>query len=252
MLDLSILIPIHNESKIIENNLLKIKKFMDKNYKYRWNFLIILNGCTDDSYQILIKLKKKIKNIEICEINKGDYGNALRKGLLISNSKKIFIINIEQYDMNFFLWANKKIKYYDFIIGSKTSDITINEQSKYRRFLTWGLNSILSLIFKFNGTDTHGIKLIKMSNRIRRIILNTKLSRGQFDTELTIKIIREGYWVAEGPMKYKEQRPPKNFMIKKILQNVIDLFRLYKILKDYKVKKINFRRYCLYDVENLK
>ena len=59
MLDLSILIPIHNESKILKNNLLKIDKFMKKNYKSKWNFLIILNGCTDNSDEVLIKLKKK-------------------------------------------------------------------------------------------------------------------------------------------------------------------------------------------------
>lgn len=250
MLDLSILVPIYNEEKIIKKNLLKIKKHMDLHYKYNWNFLIMLNGCKDNSEKVINKLKKKIKNIEVHKINKADYGNALKKGLLLSKSKKIFIINIEQYDLNFLNWASKKIKYYNLIIGSKAADITLNYQSKYRRFLTWGLNSILNLIFKFNGTDTHGIKLIKMSNKVRKIILNTKLSRGQFDTELTIKIIRNGIWVAEAPVVYKEQRSPKNFMIKKILQNFIDLIFLYKVLKNYKLKEVNFRRYCLYDLKN--
>ena len=252
MLDLSILIPIYNEEKIIKKNLVKIKKYMDKNYKLKWNFLIILNGCTDNSEEVLNMLKKKIENIKVNKIYKNDYGYALKNGLLLSKSKKIFIINIEQYDLDFLNWANKKIKYYDLILGSKTADMTINYQPKYRRFLTWGLNSILNLFFKFNGSDTHGLKLLKMSDNIKKIILNTKLSRGQFDTELTIKIIRKGYWVAEGPVKYIEQRPPKDLMIIKILQNIIDLFSLYYVLKDYKVKRINYRRYCYNDIRKLK
>ena len=66
------------------------------------------------------------------------------------------------WDDLFFRWSIKKKNSYDMIIGSKSLDPKINSQNFYRKFLTWGLNLILRLIFNSPVTDTHGLKVINV------------------------------------------------------------------------------------------
>ena len=47
------------------------------------------------------------------------------------------------------------------------------------------------------------------------IIKNSKMTRGQFDTEFTLKALRGGLDIAEIPVVYQESRKPRNFMITK-------------------------------------
>ena len=135
---------------------------------------------------------------------------ALRTGINESNSNYCHIINVEQWDIDFLNWSLKNIEK-DLIIGSKRADPTLNFQSKFRKFLSWGLNSLLSLLFETVSIDTHGPKLLKMQT-MKKIKKNTKLNRGQFDTEFSLRAQREGLWIAEAPIIYREKKTKKFYV----------------------------------------
>ena len=82
--------------------------------------------------------------------------------------------------------------------------------------------------------DTHGMKMINRKKTLKQIKL-CQLSRGQFDTELMLRLARNQYKIAEIPIPYIEKRNPRNFMLRKILQNIFDIIRLIKILKKLKL-----------------
>ena len=114
-------------------------------------------------------------------------------------------------------------------LGSKRADPTLNHQSPYRRLLSWGLNAVQQLFFEYTGADTHGPKLLNMES-MRPILAETVMNRGQFDSEFTLRAVRAGLWIAEAPVIYEEQRPPRNLMISKIAWNVRDLLGLRKMI----------------------
>ena len=92
------------------------------------------------------------------------------------------------------------------------------------------------------------MKLIKL-DKMLQLAKECKMKRGQFDTELTLKAIRKRYWVAEIPIPYIEKRKAKNLMIKKITQNIFDLFRLYVVMKNEPYKgTLRYRRFCREDL----
>ena len=70
-----------------------------------------------------------------------------------------FVINVDFWDVPFMRWCFKTRGVYDMVMGSKRADHSLNHQPNYRRFLSWGLNSILQTVFGFVGSDTHGINL---------------------------------------------------------------------------------------------
>ena len=52
------------------------------------------------------------------------------------------------------------LKKYDAVIGSKRARGARDRRPSIRRLITWGFNTFLRIVFKFTGTDTHGIKAL--------------------------------------------------------------------------------------------
>lgn len=252
-MSISIIVPVFNEEKIIQTNLIYFEKKISKiigNKKFE--LVIVENGSSDNTYKKLVDLKKKLKNLKIERLNKSNYGKSLKRGCLKSKYEYGLILNIDHlWDDIFFKWAWKYRKLFDVIIASKRSDPYLNNQSKYRKILSSGLNLILNFFLDSVLADTHGMKLLNLK-KIKNEIIKCKLSRGQFDTELMLRLSRKSFKIAEVPIPYIEKRSPKNFMLRKIFQNFFDLFTLIKIFRKIKINKtIKYRRYNREDLKKM-
>ena len=247
--ELSVIVPIYNEEDILWRNMVEIAPYFDRLVgPDLWQFVLVDNGSSDNSPVIVRKIVENWPTSIAVTLATADYGNALRAGLANATAPYGHIINVEQWDMPFLEWAWTHRRRYDLILGSKRADPTVNHQSTQRRFLSWGLNSLLSLLFEHTAADTHGPKLIKMDT-MRPIFEASVMSRGQFDTEFTLRALRAGLWLAEAPTIYVEQRPPRNFMIGKIMQNLFDLMRLRKLIQPLPYAgHLKFHRWSRYDV----
>ena len=251
---LSIVIPLYNEENILQDMANKIANGCDRIIgKGEWQFILVNNGSIDGTQQIINNITEIWPStISIFEENP-NYGKALRAGIEAGKTDFIHVINIEQWDMMFLAWSWENRDKYDLTLGSKRADPTTNHQSSYRRLLSWGLNSLLDLLFEYPGADTHGPKLLNR-NSMRRVLDACVMDRGQYDTELTLRALREGLCIAECPSEYIEYRKPRNLMVKKICWNILAITRMWWILRkvDYKsyVRLYRFTRYDLIDASN--
>ena len=76
------------------------------------------------------------------------------------------------------------------------------------------------------------------------------MSRGQFDTELVLRCLRMGLWIAEAPTVYVEHRAPRNLMFRKIVQNIWDQFRLYRVIARIPFAgTVKYHRYARVDLD---
>lgn len=247
---LSVILPIRNEEKILWNVAKTLAQHFDRVVgSENWQYILVENGSSDGSQQVIEKIIKHWPTSKAFKLKKADYGNALREGILASEGRWDLIMNVDHlWDSPYFEWAWKHREEYDLIIGSKRADPTLNRQDQYRRILSAGLNSILQYLFDCIAAETHGMKLIR-TETLRPLARLCQMRRGQFDTELTLRALRGGSWVAEVPMPYMEKRNPRNFMIKKIVQNIWDIFRFYKVMKDVPYEgNIRYRRFCRDDL----
>ena len=77
------------------------------------------------------------------------------------------------------------------------------------------------------------------------------MHRGQFDTEFTIRSQRAGLRLAEFPVPIAEIRTQRNLMLKKIIQNLYDIFKLKKILRNVPDSgQIYYHRYSRIDYKS--
>jgi hypothetical protein len=106
------------------------------------------------------------------------------------------------------------------------------------------------VFFDFVGRDTHGQKLIRLS-AVRDILPHCIMERGQFDTELTMRALRGGLWVAEVPVPIVQARGPRNLMLVKIYRNVVDLWRLRRIMRSVPSLRTRYHRWAREDMEEM-
>ncbi len=140
---ISFIFPIYNEEKRLHN----INYFFDwiKSKKVKkFEILIISNGSTDGTNEILKKLYQRNKYLKVFQIKKASRGSAIKLGIKKSKYDLNAICAIDNaWDLNFYTKAYRIIKNSDFdlIYGPKT-----HLNSKIKRP---GVRKIISIICSF-------------------------------------------------------------------------------------------------------
>lgn len=231
-LPLSIVIPVFNEQSILMANVETLAKYFDEMLgSGNWLYIFVDNGSTDGTPALLRHIVGRWPLSRVISLDQPNYGAALKAGLRAAATKWVYMVDIEQWDLPFMTWAWNHRHEYDLFIGSKRADPTLNFQQPYRRLLSAGLNATLQVLFRYSGTDTHGPKLLNRES-LNAIAARCELDRGQFDTELVLRAMRNNKRLVEVPVEYRESRPHRNLMIKKIFWNLVALRRLARVMRD--------------------
>jgi hypothetical protein len=248
---LSVVVPVFNEEEVLMNMAERLAPHLDGIAGTgRWQFVLVDNGSTDDSSAICDQIVARWPGSIKMHLPRPDFGDALYHGLINAKGPWAFIINAEFWDIPFMRWCFKTRGSYDLVMGSKRADAALNHQHRYRKVLSWGLNVILQTVFGFVGSDTHGLKFIYIP-ALRPILRVCVLRRGQFDTEFSLRASRAQLWLAELPVPISESRPPRNLMLTKILRNLVDITRLYRVMRAMPATSAaRYHRWSRVDVEN--
>lgn len=227
----SVVIPLYNEEKFLQQNADSLAEIFDGVVgESRWHFIFVENGSTDATATLADAVAARHPPSRALHLPNPNYGVALKTGLQAATGTWVYLLDIEQWDLPFIAWAWHNRESYDALIASKRADATINHQHFYRRLLSCGLNGLLQVLLQYTGTDTHGLKLLNRVS-LQTIIDACELDRGQYDTELVLRAIRAQKRIIEAPSEYRELRPNRNWMVKKILWNTWALVRLVKVMK---------------------
>lgn len=250
MIELSIIVPVYNETADLWPMAESLGPHLDRIAgPGNWQFVLADNGSSDDSPQIIERIKSTWAATVGLRLAKPNYGEALAQALMAAEGNWAYVINVDFWDDVFLAWCWRHRTIYDLVLGSKRADPALNHQHTYRRLLSWGLNSILQFRFGFVGSDTHGQKFLSLP-ALRPLIALCVLRRGQFDTELTLRAMRQGLWIAEVPVPIRELRPPRNLMLKKIYRNLYDVARLSRVMRLVPGDRpIRYHRWAREDIE---
>jgi glycosyltransferase involved in cell wall biosynthesis len=225
---ISIVAPAFNEEKLLTVFLNGCVSELDK-LKNSYEIIIVENGSQDKTFQIAKDFSRNNHNIKVFHLPKPAFGPALIKGMNIAKGDYLVVFNVDFWDKKFLNLKKLNFNKFDIYVGSKTLPESLDKRPLTRRITTFGLYLALKFIFKYQGTDTHGIKIFNRS-KIIPILKKCKLKSGIFDSELLIRAQRGGLRIADIPVIIREHRPNR-FGIKRILETPSDLLALYKALK---------------------
>ncbi|AIJ04902.1 glycosyl transferase family protein [Methanocaldococcus bathoardescens] len=199
----SIIIPAYNEEKTIQKIL---KKVLDVELPLEKEIIVVNDGSTDKTKEIVEEFKKNHPNGNIKLLNKknGGKGSALKVGIKHSTGDIIIIQDADlEYDPNDYpklikpiLEGKAKVVY-----GSRLRKI--GNKFSHLSFLIGGLGITLItnlLYFTFLTDEPTCYKVFH--KELKDILINAEGNKFDWEPEVTAKILRRGYKIYEVPISY--------------------------------------------------
>ncbi len=238
---ISILMPFLNEEAKIVENVNEVKTFLDS-LGLSYEIVLIDDGSTDNSYNLLIENFKDSEKIKIVKnfLNFGK-GWALKTGYEISTGDLILFLDSDlelspAHLPNFLKIMEEENA--DAVIGSKLHPDSVLEYPFYRKILSYGYYSFVRVLFGLPIMDTQtGIKLFKRE-ALELSLPKVLVKRFAFDIELLLILHKSRKKIVSAPIELKFSRGKFgwNFKFEVILKTFWDTFAIFyrdKILKFY-------------------
>ena len=219
---LSIILPCLNEELSIEKCISDINNELQG--KIDFEIIVVDNNSSDQSENILKKIKETDPNIKVYLEKIIGYGSACASGVKEAAREYLLLMDMDQtYPVNKILdFSNELDKGYEFVIGNRfTGDIQKGSMPALHKFIGNPLLSfILRLFFKTKVRDSHcGMRAIKKSSYQK---LNLKTIGMEFASEMVIKVLREKLQISEIGISYHPrvgESKLKSFNIRKNIFN---------------------------------
>lgn len=221
---ISCIFPVHNEAAVLAKQLKKFVADLKHFSLPVWEIILVENGSRDTSWNIIQSLQNKDRRIRSLRLPQSSYGQAVRTGLEQARGERIFVLNVDFFDVEFMKQSLPLLEVTDIVIASKTLGASDDQRSFVRRWMTYFFNVLLRLVLNYPGTDTHGIKGFKKTQLLHYSLMRCRTHHELFDTELIIRMTRWGAKLIELPITVREIRPSRYSAIKRLVATVIDLF----------------------------
>ena len=226
-----LLIPAYNEERRIEPVLRDYAAFFRARYAGRFQIVVVLNGCTDDTRGVVRRVAvefPEVQDLEFAEpIGKG---GALIEGLKLAPTADL----IGYVDADgatapaAFLQLVRHCGEADCVIGSRwlPASIVHQPQDSRRRFASRAFHAIVQLLFWMNIRDTQcGAKVMRRA-AVEAIHPALRIADMAFDINLLYALKREGYRILELPTEWTDKIGSKVILGKTSLTMLLSVIRL--------------------------
>lgn len=230
-IDLSIIIPIHNEEGILTsavNDLLVRLPVLNRTFE----IILAENGSRDDTVKIAESLSEEHEEVSTFSADQPNYGLALRQGISLAKGQFVMCDEIDICDVDFYGRALELLDAgdADLVVGSKAMKGAHDKRPASRRAATAVINGLLRLILDFKGTDTHGLKAFRRT-LLTPIAEACVVDRDLFASEFVIRAGREGVHVVEIPVTIVEKRVPSIDLARRVPAVLKGLARLFVAIR---------------------
>ncbi len=219
---LSIVIPAHNEEKIISEVILRLEKSLNLDYE-----LVVVNDhSSDGTTKIAGELANNYPNIRLIDNEKEQgFANTLRSGFEAAKGDLILPVMADLCDdPNTILAMHEKIQEgYDIVCGSR---YIRGGQKLGGPFLKTFLSSLAGKFIYFIGIPTHDItNSFKMYRK--KVIDDIDLKARSFDIsmEIPLKAYLKGFRISEVPTTWRSRTVgASNFRVMKLIPDYLKLY----------------------------
>jgi glycosyltransferase involved in cell wall biosynthesis len=240
---LLLLIPAYNEEARIEPVLRDYARFFKENYHGKFQIVVILNGCKDNTLGVVQRVAKEFSSVSYLDfpapIGKG---GALIEGLKLAPFADLigYVDADGATPPQAFLDLVKKIGAADCVIGSRWLPGAVIHQSQAgnRQFASRVFHFIVQLFFWMNIRDTQcGAKVMKPAI-VEKIHPTLRIADMAFDINLLYSIKRAGFKILEVPTEWTDQAGSKVVLGRSSLTMFLSVVRVrliyspfYKLLR---------------------
>jgi glycosyltransferase involved in cell wall biosynthesis len=211
---LLILIPAHNEERRIEPVLRDYARFFQKNYRGKFQIVVLLNGCTDNTLAVVQRVAAEFPAVSALEFKEPiGKGGALIEGLkLAMHADLIGYVDADgATPPHAFFELLKHIGEADCVIGSRwlPGAVIHQSQASHRKLASRAFHLVVQLLFWMNIHDTQcGAKVIRRE-AVEKIHSYLRIADMAFDINLLVALKRAGFRILEVPTEWTDQAGSK-------------------------------------------
>ncbi len=209
-MDLSVFIPVFNEEKILEKNILRILRIC-KSLRKTFEIIIVNDASTDNSEKIINHLKKNFSEIRSISYSRGPSRREnLAQSFRVGRGKVLVFMDIDlSTDISVLEKAINLLGDQDILIGNRYMQGSFIERGLFRYLISKFYNLFVNLYFGSTFLDHQcGFKMFRkevLMDLVKHLGYCDSFERGWFwDAELLILAQKKGYKIMELPIVWKE------------------------------------------------
>jgi glycosyltransferase involved in cell wall biosynthesis len=230
----TIVIPIYNEERILRSSVVDLLDRLNA-FDLRYELLLAENGSVDATRTICQELAREFSQVRFFSVGSpgnGNYGLALRTGMLDARGEYVFCDEIDLCDTEFYAGALKLLDAgsADLVIGSKLADGARDERPLLRHAGSLVINGMLRIALGFKGTDTHGLKAFRRSV-LTPVAQSCIVDKDLFASEFVIRAERAGVAIREIPVQIQEKRAPSIHLFRRVPNVLGNLAKLFVAIR---------------------
>lgn len=194
--------------------------------------VLVENGSSDRTWEIISELQRSHPEIRALRETMADYGNAVRAGLLAATGEWAVVFDCDLWDEAFAKAAVTALENDPrcaVVVASKTHPESSDDRSAFRRAGTRVFTFVVRSMCGLRVSDTHGMKVIALK-RCAEQLAACKLVGHVFDTELILRLERDGFTAGELPCRVRELRPARSSYLSRVPSALSDVWRLRRML----------------------
>jgi predicted glycoside hydrolase/deacetylase ChbG (UPF0249 family) len=220
---ITFIFPVHNEASILTQQIQRFLYLVQKIRLENFEVILVENGSVDTSAQEAQELTLKYpQTVRLITLPAASYGQAIKAGITAAKGSSIFIFNVDLFSVPFIKQALPLLETIPIVVGSKTLPASNDLRSPLRRISSYLFNTFLRLVLNYPGTDTHGIKALRNSPQLKKAMRLCLTQNELFDTELLIRLSRQGALLVDVPIEVRELRKTRYTFHKRFLSTLHD------------------------------
>lgn len=227
---LSIVIPIFNESAILETAVRGFQAAIDETKLddgATYELILAENGSTDGTGAIADRIAAEDSRVRAIHVGEPNYGRALKEGIRAARGEFVLCDEIDLCDIDFHSRALSilETRAAELVVGSKALAAASDQRPLFRRAGTRVINGLLQATLDFKGTDTHGLKAFRRAP-LADVVDACVVEKDLFASEFVIRAGRMGRRVTEIPVDVREKRRTPISLIRRVPNVLLNLGRL--------------------------
>jgi glycosyltransferase involved in cell wall biosynthesis len=207
---LLILIPAYNEEARIEPVLRDYAQFFGRNYSGKFQIVVVLNGCTDNTLGVVQKVAAEFSTVRADEFKQPiGKGGALIEGLkLAPQGDLIGYVDADGATPPQSLFElTRHIGEADCIIGSRwlRDSVLHQEQTTLRKFISRVFHFIVEALFGMGIKDTQCPCKLLRREVVETVHPALRIADLAFDVNLLVSTKRAGFKILEVPIEWTDK-----------------------------------------------
>ena len=206
---LLLLIPAYNEEARIEPVLRHYADFFSKNYSGKFQLVVVLNGCRDNTLGVVQSVAKDFSTVSWLDfpapIGKG---GALIEGLKLAGHADIigYVDADGATGPAAVLQLLTHLDAADCVIGSRwlPGSILLKAQPKFRQFVSRCFHTVVELLFWLHIKDTQCPCKLMRRAAVEKIHSSLRIADLAFDVNLLVALKRAGFRIKEVPIEWTD------------------------------------------------